>query len=269
MKDTTFSPEAYQNPDDRSLILEIMNHDAAVRLLDWAREQNLDAIYNGVYRSSFLRLSSRTAPQVIQVLEQACQDFGLETVPPVYLTWDYEDNITIGGITEPFLLVSQRYLRQLEAQPEMLAGIIAGQVAGIRVGHHRGLLLAWLLDTVLDLIAIPKPLVLALDALLNDWKRCRIYTCDAAMYLATRDLPLTLRGILSQVASQELLDAIQPGTPQDAYRQQIREFMEGTATDVAVNLLNSALSDTGWMPLRCHCVTEFAAKTEQEAGHDT
>lgn len=263
-----FLPEDYQCEEDRKLILEIMNHEAAIKLLNWIREQNIDEVYNSVYRSSFLRLNEHTSPALMEALENACGMFGLEQVPPVYLTRDFEDTITIGGISEPFLMISQRYLTMLEQeQPDLMRGIIAGQVAGICVGHHRGLLLVWLLDTILSLVAIPQVLVMALDALLNDWKRCRVYTCDRAMYLAMGDYPLALRGILSTVASPGLLDAMGLGTPEDAYRHQIAEFMDNSALDEAVNLLNSALTDTGWLPLRCHKLAQFAGVSEQEADH--
>ena len=56
----------------------------------------------------------------------------------------------------------------------MMAGILGAQAAAIRVGHHRGLLLIWALDAVLQQMSLPKAAVAALAGLLNDWKRCRM-----------------------------------------------------------------------------------------------
>lgn len=266
MNSPRFSPEEYQCEEDRSLISEIMNHESAVKLLNWITENNIDSIYDSVYHSSYLRLNAQTAPRLMEALQTACDWFGLEKLPPVYVLRDFDDTVSIGGISEPFLLISGRYLSELEKQDfRLLLGVIAAQVAGIRVGHHRGLLLTWILDTISNLLPIPKPLIIALDALLNDWKRCRIYTCDRAMYLATGDYPLTLRGILSTVASGELMDRMALGTPEDSYQQQIKEFMECSALDEFVNLLNSAISDTGWLPVRCQKIAQFAGLEERGA----
>lgn len=264
MESPRFSPEEYQCEEDRKLILEIMNHESAVKLLNWINENRIDRIYNSVYQSSYLRLNEQTAPRLMEALRTSCEWFGVGQIPAVYVFRDYDDTIQIGGISEPFLLISGRYLSELERQdPRLLLGVIAAQVAGIRVGHHRGLLLAWMLNTVSNLLPIPKPLIMALDALLNDWKRCRVYTCDRAMYLATGDYPLTLRGIMSTVASGELMDRMALGTPADGYRQQMEAFLEGSVLDGFVNMLNSAISDTGWLPLRCQKVAQFAGLEER------
>lgn len=260
-----FSPEDYLCEEDSQLILEIMNHEAAVKLLNWIRENKIDSIYDSVYQSSYLQLNTKTAPRLMEALQTACAWFGVEPMPPVYVLRDFDDTVTIGGISEPFLLISGRYLSELEKQdPRLLLGVIAAQIAGIRVGHHRGLLLVWMLDTISSLLPIPKPVMMALDALLNDWKRCRVYTCDRAMHLVTGDYSLTLRGILSTVASGELMDRMALGTPADGYRQQVQAFMEGSVLDDFVNLLNSAISDTGWLPLRCQKIAQFAGVKEQE-----
>lgn len=268
MTSAHYKLEDYQCEDDRKLILEMMNLDITVKLLDWIREQKIDEVYNSVYRSSFLRLNDQTAPQLMEALRKACEMFGAAQIPPVYLIRDFEDTISIGGISEPFLLISSRYLEMLHREsPELMFGIIAGQVAGICAGHHRGLLLAWLLDSVMSLLPVPQAAVMVLDGLLNDWKRCRMYTCDRAMYLAMGDYPLALRGILSTVASTQLLDQMHLGTPTDGYRHQVEAFLKNSVLDDVVNMLNSALSDTGWLPLRCHKLAVFAGKAEQEGDY--
>lgn len=192
MTSAHYKPEDYQCEDDRRLIHQIINLDVTEKLMNWIREQKIDEIYNSVYRSSFLALNDRLVPRFMEAVRNACEMFGVDVVPPVYLVRDFDDTVSICGITDPFLVISSRYLEVLQQEtPELMFGVIAGQIAGIRVGHHRGLALTWLLDSLMNLLPIPQPAVMALDGLLNDWKRCRMYTCDRAMYLAmcnrTRD----------------------------------------------------------------------------------
>lgn len=265
MLDYHFRLEDYQTAEEQKLITKIMNHEASVKLMDWINEQKIDEVYNTVYRSSFLRLNEQNAPVVMAQLRRACDLFGLEQMPDVYLTRDFDDTITIGGISEPFLLLSSRYLQQLEAEgPELMMGVLAGQVGGIVAGHHRGLLLVWLLNTVTGLIGLPQWAVVSLDALLNDWKRCRIYTCDRAMYLALADYPLALRGILAGTVPSAVLRKMRLGTPGDVYQRQIEAFRKGSEMDEVINVINSLTTDTGWLPLRCHKLAVFAGFAEED-----
>lgn len=253
----------YQPDEDKRLMEKILNHELTRKLMDWIAEQKIDEVYNTVYESSYLRLNDRIAPKLMAQLRIACEIVGVDTVPPVYLMRDFSETISIGGITEPFLLLSSRYLAVLEAQGEdMLCAVLTGQMAGIRAGHHKGLALAWAMSTVSGLMGLNALLAAALEALLNDWKRCRLYTCDRAMYLVLRNLPKALEAVLGETAPLDILENMKVGTEADAYRAQIDVFMNGSKMDEFINYANSALSDTSWLPLRCHKLMEFAAKME-------
>ncbi|MDO4332467.1 MAG: hypothetical protein Q4C58_07225 [Eubacteriales bacterium] len=252
-------PEQYQLEEDSRLIEKIVNHEVAVKIFDWIKSEHLDEIYNTVYDSSFLRLNDTVAPALMQQLRRACELFGLEEVPPVYVLRDFDDTISIGGISTPFLIIADRYLEMLERErPELLLGVLAAQVGAIQAGHHRGLILSWLLSSVASQLPIPGFILGALDGLINDWKRCRLFTCDRAMYLAVRDYPLALRGILAGTVPTDILDNMALGTKKDAYQAQVRTFMENGALDGLINMANSFLSDTSWLPPRCHALEEFA-----------
>ena len=98
----------------------------------------------------------------------------------------------------------------------------------------------------------------ALNGLINDWKRCRLYTCDRAMYLAMNSYPLALRGVLLNAVPTHILDSMALGTPQDAYQGQVNTFMENGVLDGLINAANSFLTDTSWLPPRCKALEEFA-----------
>lgn len=256
---------AYQLEEDQKLIEKIMNHELTQKVLDWVREQKIDEVYNVVYRSSFLKANARIAPLLMQQLEKACRIVGLQEIPDVYLVRDFEDTITIGGISSPFILLSSRYLETLEQEGELvMLGVLTGQVAGIMAGHHRGLLLSWILSTVSGLMGFNRVLMVSLDGLLNDWKRCRVYTCDRAMYLVMRNYPLTVRTIMGETVPAAILDKMNPGTEEDVYQSQVDTFMHNSQMDEFIKFANSAFSDTSWLPLRCYKLSEFAKGTGLE-----
>ena len=269
MKRIQLPLSAYQIEDDTKLIEKIMNHELTQKLLDWVREQRIDEVYNLVYRSSFLKANDQITPMLMQQLRKACDLVGLQEVPDIYLLRDFEDTVTIGGITSPFLLLSTRYLSILENEgEEVMLGVLTGQMAGIMAGHHRGLLLSWILSTVSGLIGMNRLLMASLDGLLNDWKRCRIYTCDRAMYLAMQNYPLAVRTILLGTVPAMILDKMEIGTDEDAYQAQVNAFLHNSQMDEFINFANSVFSDISWLPMRYHKLTEFAKKARLEEKND-
>ena len=109
-------------------------------------------------------------------------------------------------------------------------------------------------------------MMVSLEGLLNDWKRCRIYTCDRAMYLAMQDYPLAMRTILGGTIPAGILDNMGPGTDQDAYQAQVEAFRNNSQMDEFINFANSVFSDTSWLPLRCYKLTEFVQEVKSGGG---
>lgn len=255
--------EQYQLEEDCRLIEKIVNDEAAVKLFDWIESKHLDEVYTTVYDSSFLQLNDTTAPKLMESLSQSCEMFGLKEVPKVYVIRDFDDSIRIDGIAEPFLVIGDRYLRMLEREdPRLRLGVLSAQVGGIQAGHHRGLILSWIISFVTPWIPLPKTvkmvLLKGLEATLNDWKRCRMYTCDRAMYLAVEDLPIALRGILAGTAPDSILDEMGIGTRNDVYKSQVKRFMENGLLDGLINTASSFMTDTSWLPPRYQALEKFA-----------
>ena len=140
-----YGSELFWHPADRNLMTQILAHERVKNLVDWIRDQQLEEAYQSVFRSSFLELREETAPEIHQLLRQACNLFGREELPGLYLTREPESTVELLGISRPIILLSDSFLRRLDQKA--LLGVLAGQVAGIQVGHHRGLTLAWLMET--------------------------------------------------------------------------------------------------------------------------
>ena len=112
-------------------------------------------------------------------------------------------------------------------------------------------------------MSLPKAAVAALAGLLNDWKRCRMYTCDRAFLVLTGDYPLSIRSIFLNRLPREILDGFRFGTPGDLYREQMERFIHADGLDSLVNIYNSAATDQSWLPLRYQELEKFYHKTGQ------
>lgn len=257
-----FLIEEYQHEQDRELISQLVNSSQAEAVMDFMRKNQIDGVYQYVYQSSYPRLTSASAPLIMDLWQKACGAFGLDKPPPIYVTRQYEKTVHICGVAQPFLLISSRYLERLEQSGEkMLFGILAAQAAGIRAGHHRGLVLAWALDTGAQWL--PAPLTLGIEALVNNWKRCRLFTCDRAFLLATEDYPLALRSLFVHLLPGSLLDNFAFGTSNDAYLPQVSRFQGRSDVDLVLQAANSVTSDASWLPGRYE---ELAAFHKQMRG---
>lgn len=251
--------ETYQHEKDKKLISDIMNHPLTGKIFQWIHDKNIDSVYMYVYQSSCVLLTEENSPKVIHMLKQACRRFGCVEVPDIYLIHDYNRTIEICGAGKPFLLISSRYLGILEGEGEsMMSGVLSSQIAAICAGHHKGLFLLWALEIVLQQMSLPKSAVAALEMLLNDWRRCRIYTCDRAFLVATRDYQRSIRNIFIMLLPGDILDDFGFGTSKDCYREQMERFLSADGLDNLVNMYNSATSDQSWMPLRYKELEEFA-----------
>lgn len=259
-----YEPELFQHEDDRNLISKVLEQAVVGKLIDWIRNERIEDAYQYAYRTSFPELNDQTAPEIFRLLCRACAMFGLDQPPKLYLTRDPEKTVELCGFAQPFLLLSDSYLRRLDET--MLFGVLASQAAGIRVGHHKGLMLAWVLDVGIQALPVPAAAVGVVSALLNNWKRCRVYTCDRAFLLAVGDLSLALRGILTHVCPPSVLDCLCLGGGQDAYRPQVEAFLEHSNLDGLIDQANSMLSDTAWLPKRYHELESFYQQNREAVG---
>lgn len=255
-------PELYQHEKDKKLISEIMNHPVTEKVFCWLRDQKIDDVYTYVYQESCIRLTRESSPKVTGCLERACRMLGCAEIPQIYLIHDYNRTIEICGIGKPFLLVSSFYLKALRGEGDaMLTGILGAQAAAICAGHHRGLLLIWSLNALLQQMSLPRAAVAALESLLNDWKRCRMYTCDRAFLALTGDYPLAIRSIFLMRLPGNVLYGFRFGSPGDLYREQMEGFVHADGLDNLVNFYNSAITDQSWLPLRYQELEQFAQRT--------
>ena len=125
-------------------------------------------------------------------------------------------------------MVSSDFLElTAEEDPRLLSGMIAGRIAGIRAGHGRGMMLFWILETLLGYLPIPAFLVKGLEALVNEWNRCRYFTYDRAFLLAEGDYTLAQRSLFIQILPGEILDRFALEVRRTAIRPRRTDFGKG------------------------------------------
>lgn len=262
-----YTLEQVQHERDSRLISDILSHELAEKIFRWVQKEGIEEIYKGVHEMSCVPVTGENAPEIREMAERASQMFGLERAPDLYLRRGYEESVEVCGLNRPFLLISSDFLELvLEEDRQMLFGMIAGRIAGIKAGHSRGRMLFWIMETVIQYFPVPNLVIRGLDALLNEWNRCRYFTYDRAFYLATGDEGLALRSLLIHLAPGETLDRFRLGEPQDQYEAQARRFEESAGLDGAVKLLNSMSRDDPWIPERWRELKKFGGGVENGSG---
>lgn len=241
----------FQHEKDSKLITDVLKNEWVDKIFQWMEKEHIEELYRGVYEASCIPVSDKNAPEINNMVRRACEMFGQEELPSIYLYRNYDKSVEVCGLNKPFLLMSSDFLETvLKDDPEMLFGIIAGQIAGIRAGHNRGMMLFWAMETVLQYFPIPNIVLKGLDALLNEWNRCRFYTYDRAFFLATGNYPLALRSLLVYQLPQNILDQLLLGTPEDRYLCQAERFGGNLDEDDVIKMMNSLRSDDPWIPER-------------------
>lgn len=250
-----YSLSDFQHPSDSKIAQQILSSSVAESALKKFHETNLEEVYTYLYRSSCPQLTQDTSPKLFELLGKACKMFGLEKIPEVYVTRDYNEMVSVYGIKDPFMVFSSEYLRKLDK--ETLFGILAGQVAAIRCEHHKILCITWGIDFAAGFIPFGS---FATDPIINDFKRCRYFTYDRAFCLATKNRALSLRQVLINVVPQNILDRMAFGTEQDAFSKQAQNFlntMRHNNTHAIIKKTISMYSYKIWLPERYEEINKF------------
>lgn len=236
--------EDFQHEKDGRLLKNILENSALDIIMDFMRKNYIEDIYMYVFRSSYLPLTQNSSPKVYRLAENACKLLGLKKLPEIYLVRDYDRMIYLGGLSSPFLVLSTELLRI--ADDQLLFGLIASQIAGIQVEHHRALFIEWVISVAGS--QLPGAVVTAISAVINDWKRCCYFTYDRVFYLATRNAELALAQILFptiQNASRFRL-----GSEDSTFLAQVSYFYGDSVGSGVLKMLHSLSNDQPWMPER-------------------
>ena len=233
----------FQHQRDSSTASSIFNNKFTAQILNSLA--GLEKTYTYLYESSCPQLTKKTSPKLFDSLERACELFGLETCPKVFVTRNYREMVFVRGVNNPFIIFSSEYLKKLD--DETLFGILAGQVAGIRCKHHTIFFMTWGLEFAASFVPVGSIVV---ATFINEWIRCRYFTYDRAFALATENRALSLRQVLLNVMPKNILDKMALGTEDDAFFKQAENFVNMTNRQANIRSVVSKFSDKDWLPER-------------------
>lgn len=234
------NPSNFQHPIDKKTTQLIMGQDAFKKALQFISKNSLERQLACIYRSSMAKLTPETAPHIFKMLEEACEMFGVDLMPEVYIQRIYSTEISMLGIETPMILLSTELLKQLDEQ--MLWGLLASEVSEIRNGFNEIRFVEWICNsTGLLPITITKPL----NVLFQNWHKYLRYTYDRANLIATGDFNVTMCSILAGEAPMYVLKKMNFEDPECEYMKQSREFLEKTGHWTEVVRDYKAFADAG------------------------
>ena len=243
----------FQHESDSSTISQIFSNSVAQSVINTLKATNMEEVYKYLYESSCPQLTEKNSPKLYLELNRACEMFGLNTLPKIFITRNYTQMVSVLGISNPFILFSSEYLKKLNG--EMLFGILSGQVAAIRCEHNKIIYIIWALEFASSFIPFS---TLILEPLINNWKRCRFFTYDRAFSLATKSRRLSLKQILLNVVPKNILDKMSLGTEKDVFATQANHFINDmNQTQTGIKTAIEMFSEKDWLPMRYAEVNKF------------
>lgn len=242
----------FRHEKDSALMEKLYESAALQKVEAYIKQYQLEEIYNYLHKTSLIRLTKENAPTLVEKLERACAFLDVAEIPELYLTRDYDLEAKLQGYREPYVVLSSDYLERLD--DEMLYGLLASQVAGIKANHHKTMFLLWALDFLS--MVLPK-IKLVADVAANQWLRCRYFTYDRAFLMATKDYGLTMRHLLVSEVPRQDLGGFGIGTARDLYKKQVATFR--SSATLAKTFQNLA-DDREWTPDRYEEIRKYAEK---------
>ena len=210
-------PEAYMYPGDEAAIQAVNKVPGLSKLLGFITKYSVEKVYDMLFSSSFVKLTDETAPKIYGFYQKACDRFGLEKVPDIYVMRGYQYETTVFGIDSPKVLINSSVLNDI---PEDLIEIfVSSDIAGIKAGHGKLNMLLRMMSTFGDMLPIPKE-VITVPLML--WSKQKYYTYDRARMLYSDNFEAVTKLIGYGEAPLEI--ALE--TSIDDRIEQGREFLE-------------------------------------------
>lgn len=242
---------AYMHPEENTLRDKIFHFAGINKILDIIVDENLDDINRFIYSASSFQLPREY--KAVRYLEEGCELFGVNSIPPVYLKRSYYADINCLGYNNPVIIVPSILIDN--APDALLRGRMMAAAASIKAGHQKLMFLLWFIDDFKGIIKIPGAGA-ALDAMLYEWMRTQEYTLDRAFYLATNDPELSLKNILYSEIPDSILNNFHFGSS-GTFDKQVEAFKKPTgAVGVASKVIGYMQKET-WIPERYSELKKF------------
>ena len=249
----------YAHPLDISIIEKIFKTHVSASLAETVIDNSLDAVYDYTLENSYACLPRDDLAW--SYIEEGHELFGGSPIRAVYVMREYEYDVVCKGYNHPAILVPHTLLQQ--ENREILRARMLSAVAAAAMEHHKLEFMLWLLETMGG--SIPLPVIPdVFRGLLYEWYRCRRYTTDRAVYLATGKLSLALQNILYGQIPFEMLNSFTFGGENDTFLAQVRELEAAGGLSGAASKLIGIFQKESWLTSRYRELITFSR--EQEGG---
>lgn len=256
------SRDHYAHPVDISIMEKIFSAHVSASLAETVIDNDLDAVYDYTLENSYACLP-RNDP-AWSYIEEGYELFGGSPIHAVYLTREYEYDVVCKGYNHPVVLVPYTLLRR--ADQEIIRARMLSTAATIAMEHHRLEFMLWLLETMGG--SIPLPVIPDMfRGSLYEWYRCRRYTTDRAVYLATGELSLALRNILYGEIPFEMLNSFAFDGKNDTFLAQVRELEAAGGLSGAASKLIGIFQKESWLTSRYRELITFSQGRKGGAIH--
>lgn len=195
--------KAYLYPGDESAVQAVNSIPGLEKLTGFIAKNSVERYYDILFTSTFLKLTEKTSPKICGMYRRACEKFGVEQPPDIYLQRSYRCDTTLFGVENPKILVSSSLLELLDERE--LEVFLSSDIAAVKAGHGLMGLLLLTVSTYGGVLPIPKETVLYP---LYQWKRQSYYTYDRARLLYSDDFDLTMRLIECGQAPEEIMEGM-------------------------------------------------------------
>lgn len=213
-------PVSVQHPVDRKVTEQIRKSTAFCKIMDILGKNGVERMLMGLYSSTYLRLTPKLAPKIFEMVDEACEIFGVDVTPEIFLMRTYDMKATLLGVHKPILIISTELLAQMDDQ--MLWAMIASEIAATKTGYCEIRTVDYMIDAAAGLI--PDALALSLKTLITQWRKYAQMSFDRSMLLASGDFNAAMRVVLCGETGKEALKNTNFADPNCGYMQQCRQF---------------------------------------------
>lgn len=236
----------FQHPSDKAAIDAITAISAFEKVLEFVSKNSIEKSSRLINASSKMKITRNMSPLIFSMLDEAVEMFGCEKMPEVYIQRNYNFVINLDGIEYPYITFPNAWLETVSE--DMLWSITAGEVAAIQAKHAE----MEMVDTVLKFFkgVLPPGVEEALEFAMNNWFRCRIYTVDRAILVASGSFKLAAKHILYGDVPDSVLEEMELDKPGNPYYQQAVEFIKQRGVQGVVKTAMTAFTRSQWMASR-------------------
>lgn len=252
----------YAHPVDISIIEKIFTAHVSASLVGTVMDNDLDGVYDYALENSYARLPR--SDLAWKYIDEGHELFGGSPIRAVYVTREYEYDVVCKGYNHPAVLVPYTLLER--DNREIIRARMLSTAAAAAMEHHKLEFMLWLFETMGG--SVPLPVIPDMfRGLLYEWYRCRRYTTDRAVYLATGRLSLALQNILYGQIPFEMLDSFTFGGKNDTFLAQVRELEAVGGLSGAASKLIGIFQKESWLTSRYRELITFSQKREGGAIH--